>query len=556
MLPNSSRPSPRSQLARKRSVSRSASSDLPPLHAAASPGQGGLGVPPPPPPTLHVPPHHRNEGQLSQASPAFASSQSRKTYQPNRTSSRSSVADSITSLLTSPPIPEIGGQTSEVVTEAQDDENEKKKLLGSPISRSFRKVLRSSIVGSKAHANAVAPTITKAYPSTASSRGRILLLTSLGLNLAFILWASNRQFLEGGATLSSAQSDCQKMDNMQTQQLNSCDLKGRSKQQLCGAGMTRQVWQGSRPTKSGSNAKTSTELVADPTCPRSEEAFDTANQHRISGTKRSMTFSLLYFEEPLFLSHQIASWLDWSKETRGKFNFLIVDDGSRPGLKAADVVNDPELHAKIVASKMDLEIEEIQQDLCWNIAGARNLAVFMAKTDYLYLGDADTLVDDTAAQYMLEIKYNDEVAFRSSQKRPLYYQLDRIRSDGHTKKPHPAVMVISKQTYWTAGGGDEDGMFTSGKFRQRAKWAGIQVVKVNEQMVEKNIPPLQEIDDATQCPKVNARNCQAMEKFKWDNFLPRPEKPDQEQYWDMKYDGQKPWSNEYLRFSWKLAYPS
>ena len=78
----------------------------------------------------------------------------------------------------------------------------------------------SSVVGSsKANVIAMAPTMTKAYPSTASSRGRMVLLTSLGLNLVFILWASNHHFLEGTAALSSAQSDCQNMDSMQTQEL-------------------------------------------------------------------------------------------------------------------------------------------------------------------------------------------------------------------------------------------------------------------------------------------------------------------------------------------------
>lgn len=84
-------------------------------------------------------------------------------------------------------------------------------------------------------------------------------------------------------------------------------------------------------------------------------------------------------------------------------------------------------------------------------------------------------------------------------------------------------MVISKQRYWAAGGGDEDGMFTSGKFRQRAKWAGMNIVKVDKQMMEKNIPPFGEIDDANQCPKANANTCQSMKKFKRDNSLPRPE---------------------------------
>ena len=281
-----------------------------------------------------------------------------------------------------------------------------------------------------------------------------------------------------------------------------------------------------------------------------------ANQKRNKGTGRTMTFALLYYEEPLFLSHQIVSWLDWSTETRGKFNFLIVDDGSRPGLKAADVINDPRLHSKITNAKIDLEIYEVQEDICWNIAGARNLAVFMTKTEYIYLGDADTIVEDRAAKYMLEIKYEDEVAFRSSQRRSLYYQFGRIRSDGKTSKPHPAVMVLSKSTYWTAGGGDEDGMFTSGKFRQRAKWAGINIAKLDGQMIKKSIPPLQELDGAMPCPNMNAEKCNGMVAFKKDNTLPRPEKPDQEEYWKMKFNGQKPFSNEYLRFSWNMAYSS
>ena len=281
-----------------------------------------------------------------------------------------------------------------------------------------------------------------------------------------------------------------------------------------------------------------------------------ANRERNRGTNRIMTFALLYYEEPLFLSHQISSWLEWSKEIRGKFNFLIVDDGSRPGLRAADVLNEEKLQSKIMNAKIDIEVYEVQEDICWNIAGARNLAVFMAKTDYLYVGDADTIVEDETAQYMLEIKYEDEVLFRSSQRRSLYYQFDRIRSDGKTRKPHPAVMVLSKSTYWTAGGGDEDGMFTSGKFRQRAKWAGINIAKMDEQMVEKKIPPLRELDDAMSCPDLNAEKCNAMAAFKKDNTLPRPGKPDQEEYWKMKFNGQKPFSNEYLRFSWKMIYSS
>lgn len=441
-----------------------------------------------------------------------------------------------------------------------DDDAESRKLrqslLGSPRSQSFRigSALRSSSVGSAG--GALASSFTK-YPQHALTtlRGRILLLFSLGCNLLFILWASNKHFLSE-MSQSATQSDCQKMD-AQTQ-LKSCDIDGRRKQQLCGVGMMKHMWHDTRSTrfKRGNNATISTELIEDPTCHRSADLFGLSNRQRDKGTKRAMTFALLYYEEPLFLSHQIVSWLQWSKETRGKYNFLIIDDGSRPGLKAADVVSDAGLRANMKDAKIDLEIYEVQEDICWNIAGARNLAVFMAKTEYVYLGDADTIVEDGAAKYMLEIKYADEVAFRSKQRRSLYYQFDRIRSDGKTRKPHPAVMVLSKSTYWTAGGADEDGMFTSGKFRQRAKWAGIDIAKVDGQMIEKSIPPLRELDDATPCPNVNEKKCNAMVRFKKDNTLPRPVKPDQEEYWKLKFKGQKPFSNEYLRFSWKMAYSS
>ena len=441
---------------------------------------------------------------------------------------------------------------------ANDDDAESKKLrqtlLGSPRSQSFRigGALRSSSVGSAG--GALASSFTK-YPQHASAalRGRILLLFSLGCNLLFILWASNKHFLNE-MSQNVTQSDCQKMDE-QTR-LKSCDIDGRRKQQLCGVGMMKHMWHDTRSTRfqRDNNATISTELIEDPTCHRSADLFGLSNRQRDKGTKRVMTFALLYYEEPLFLSHQIVSWLQWSKETRGKYNFLIIDDGSRPSLKAADVVSDAGLRTKIKDAKIDLEIFEVQEDICWNIAGARNLAVFMAKTEYIYLGDADTIVEDKTAQYMLEIKYGDEVAFRSKQRRSLYYQFDRIRSDGKTRKPHPAVMVLSKSTYWTAGGADEDGMFTSGKFRNRAKWAGVNVVKVDEKMTQQKISPLRELDDTAPCPKLNAKKCNAMMSFKKNNVLARPGKPDQEEYWEMKFNGEKPWSNEYLRFSWKMVF--
>ena len=385
----------------------------------------------------------------------------------------------------------------------------------------------------------------------------MILFASLVANVFCGLIASNRYFFSSSVINGTGPSpaDCAKIDTQS--QLQSCDLKGRANKQQCGVGILLSPWKDLRRLSDHDIKKNhltiATDLSPDSTCPRSAGAFYIAKNHRNSGTARVMTFAILYYEEPLFLSHQIVSWLKWKKLTRGKFNFLIIDDGSRPGLKAVDVIAGME--HELAGSKLDLEIYEIEDDLCWNIAGARNLAVYMAKTDYLYLGDADTIVEDDTAEYMLNIKYDDEVEFRSTEKRALYYQFDRIRSDGVTRKPHPAVMVVSKHTYWTSGGCDEDGFFTSGKFRQRAKWAGVKIGNVTDTMVKRGVTPLRELDFETPCPDSMA-NCNAMEKFKKENTLPRPEKPDQTLYWKMKLDGIKPWSNDYLRFSWKRAYPT
>ncbi|KAL7535779.1 hypothetical protein ACHAWF_005265 [Thalassiosira exigua] len=393
----------------------------------------------------------------------------------------------------------------------------------------------------------------------------ILLLSCLALNVLYMNLHAPNNHQQGSveaqasfassaqpssAQPSSAKPNGEKLDLVSPEE--SCELKERLNQQLCGVGMMKTVWKPA--TKK--NSKVSPKLIADPSCPRSKEVFDMANDHRKSGTKRKMTFAILYYEEPLFLSLQIASWMKWYK-SRGEFNFLVIDDGSRPGLKAADVLNDPELLREIIASKINLEVYEIEQNLCWNIAGARNLAVFMTKTDYLYLGDVDALVEDGTAQYMLKLKEKEEDEFQSNGQRTLYKHFDRMRKDGITRERHPAVMVISKHTFWTAGGLDEDGFFSSTKFRDRAKLSGIQIKSVNSDMVKKGVPPMQELGNKMPCPTINSSNCNEMLKLKQERekyASSRLQKPKAKKFWAQKFRGKIPWSNDYLRFSWKRAY--
>lgn len=335
----------------------------------------------------------------------------------------------------------------------------------------------------------------------------------------------------------------------------SCDLDGRRRQQLCGAGMLPTPWSENRTSDAPAA------LTPNPLCDRSldgsmpikqrEEPLLTNDEGQIV-----MTFLMLYYEEPSYLSHQVNEWLSWSKETRGRFKFLIIDDGSRPGLQAGELLRP---HLELIKSKIDVEVYRVDQDMCWNIAGARNLGAHLCRTEYFYLGDSDLLVSDGLAKYMLEKVQDSENTLQQDGIRTLTYRFNRKRLDRDEFKIHPAVCIMSKSTYWYSGGADEDGFFTSGKFRHKAYRSGVHFRKVNKEMDHHNIPPLRSFSADTKVP-CNALmpNCNAMLQLKKDSHVVRLSKPSAEQehlLWDMKEEGLLPYSNNFLRFSWTKAFP-
>ena len=336
---------------------------------------------------------------------------------------------------------------------------------------------------------------------------------------------------------------------------NSCDLDGRRRQQLCGAAMLPTPWTENR------TSDVPTALVPNPLCDRSLDSSTTFDQPEISlltneEEQMVMTFLMLYYEEPNYLSHQVAEWLSWSEETRGRFKFLIIDDGSRPGLQAAELLRP---HLELIRSKIDVEVYHVDQDMCWNIAGARNLGAHLCRTEYFYLGDSDLLVSGGLAKYMLEKAEDAENTLQQDGIRTLTYRFNRKRFDRDEFKIHPAVCITSKSTYWYSGGADEDGFYTSGYFRHRALRSGVQFRKVNKEMDHHNIPPLRSFSSDTKVPcNMLLPNCNAMLQLKEDSHVARLSKPSVEQehlLWDMKEQGLLPYSNTFLRFSWTKAFP-
>mmetsp|Transcript_30464 Transcript_30464/g.66954 ORF Transcript_30464/g.66954 Transcript_30464/m.66954 type:complete len:409 (+) Transcript_30464:210-1436(+) len=297
-------------------------------------------------------------------------------------------------------------------------------------------------------------------------------------------------------------------------------------------------------------------LIVNNHCPRAERVMQQAKEDRNSGFRRDITFVVLYYEEPVFLSHQIETWLAWPSSLRDRFNFLIVDDGSRTGLRADALLA---AQGADLDDHINLEVYYIEQNLCWNIAGARNLAVHMAKTEYIFVCDADTTMPRyQTATYLLELRTLSMELVDHNDTQQIHIHFDRIyERENLSRKPHPAVMLLSKTAYWMSGGCDEDGFFTSGWFRKRANWQeNIEIVEVGDEMVERRVPPLRGLPQHPLCPS-HFVNCDKMNDYKAGlSSVYGPKPTDQKEYWYLRERGNESWSNEFLRFSWHRAFMS
>ena len=89
---------------------------------------------------------------------------------------------------------------------------------------------------------------------------------------------------------------------------------------------------------------------------------------------------LLYCSQHTLSAHA-AAWSAWPKHERALLFFLIIDDGS-PHRRTAALP--PDVH-----SRLRLAIVRIEQDLPWNLGGARNLIFATAPTEHVLVMDMD-----------------------------------------------------------------------------------------------------------------------------------------------------------------------
>lgn len=270
-------------------------------------------------------------------------------------------------------------------------------------------------------------------------------------------------------------------------------------------------------------------------------------------SKKKLTLFMIYYENIPLLSEQIDSWLAWPDEIRRQMDFLIIDDGSQVGARAMDLIWP---HRDYLLSRLDLEVYEVEQDLSWNIGGARNLAAAVAKTEYLFLSDVDLLVDAPTATFLLTLLQEAETTTTTTSAMTVFNLFDRLRSDKVTHKPHPAVMLSSKKLYWAIGGCDEDFVGNYGHtdvhfFYRAGLTEGVRVVGVEKRMKQEGIPPIREIDEGT-CPAWAKPTCDQLPRELTKRKRTRNTKANAVLFGDKKKK-KKTWSNEYLRFGFHKA---
>lgn len=144
---------------------------------------------------------------------------------------------------------------------------------------------------------------------------------------------------------------------------------------------------------------------------------------------------LTYYNQGRALQDHIHYWKQYSQESLDQINFIVIDDGSQLNPAKDNIKNH---------SGLDLQLYEIEQDIHWNVGGARNLAFTKAKGEWLLQLDMDTLLSAQAAEQLI-------VFAATEARKDAFYKFNQD-FDGI----HPGVILINKESFWQTGGHDED----------------------------------------------------------------------------------------------------
>ena len=148
----------------------------------------------------------------------------------------------------------------------------------------------------------------------------------------------------------------------------------------------------------------------------------------------NIVYCLYNLQEELRDIH-IKNWESYPEELRKQINLILVDDCScKPFTIDIDI-------------PINLTVARITTDMGYNIAGAKNLGLYLATNDWCFSSDIDHVLSAKECQKCIDlIKY-----------RNCLYYFDRWFPNGeHYHKKHDNTYIIHREDFWGIGGYDEN----------------------------------------------------------------------------------------------------
>ena len=238
-----------------------------------------------------------------------------------------------------------------------------------------------------------------------------------------------------------------------------------------------------------------------------------------------LSVAVLYCEDVNLLQVQLRKWDAFPLNLKRDVVFMIIDDGSTS--RAIDVINRQ-------IPDIDLVVYRIEDELEWNIGGARNLAMFVSQTEAVFLTGVDLILEQGLLSHLYVWRSMIRDHTTKTSDLPVFVHFRRERPDG-TSKPHPAAMLITKAAYWQVGGCDEDFVGHYGTTDPHFHWKMERTSGIIREVVHLSlpfVPPLHEL-------KIAGGKGRLLDR---DTSINKALFEDKKRY--------ATWSNEYLRFKW------
>lgn len=144
----------------------------------------------------------------------------------------------------------------------------------------------------------------------------------------------------------------------------------------------------------------------------------------------------LYTNTPAHTSmvaDHLRTYAAYAPELMDRVQFVIVDDASPC---PPEIPRDLDLNILVV---------RVREDIRWNQAGARNLGIVYARSDKVFISDADHLVPEATMRKLVGMRDCGRTMYRFA----------RINEDGTYTKPHDNTYLLSRGRYLELFGNDE-----------------------------------------------------------------------------------------------------